>query len=188
MQSLSKLATQVLVATVLLHDYPGPSGRRLRSTQETTPWRSGSGAVTFQMHMTQVPHPRARTPHAPTSRCRFLKWTQDTFKAGGHQAELVPLLERCTRELQGAGQYKSDVRYLRLWIQYVSPCMAMFGSLKLARCQQMCSVRFWDWNTAQADCLPEPRDVFAFLKVNTLAKLLRKVSTPCGCTTICSCL
>ncbi|KAK9809232.1 hypothetical protein WJX72_011796 [[Myrmecia] bisecta] len=49
---------------------------------------------------------------------RFIKWTQETFKAGGHQAELVPLLERCTRELQGSDNYKSDVRYLRLWIQY----------------------------------------------------------------------
>ena len=28
---------------------------------------------------------------------RFIKWTQETFRAGGHQAELLPLLERCTR-------------------------------------------------------------------------------------------
>ena len=51
--------------------------------------------------------------------CRFIKWTQDTFRAGGHQAELLPLLERCTRELQDKQQYKSDIRYLRVWIQYV---------------------------------------------------------------------
>lgn len=51
--------------------------------------------------------------------CRFIKWTQDTFKSGGHRAEVLPLLERCTRELQYNAQYKDDVRYLRVWIQYV---------------------------------------------------------------------
>ena len=56
------------------------------------------------------------------AKCRFIKWTQDTFKTGGHQAELLPLLERCTRELQDRLQYKSDIRYLRVWIQYVSYC------------------------------------------------------------------
>jgi len=52
--------------------------------------------------------------------CRYLKWTQSTFKAGGHKAEMLPLLERCTRQLQQQERYKKDSRYLRLWIQYVS--------------------------------------------------------------------
>ena len=51
---------------------------------------------------------------------RFIKQTQDTFKSGGQKAELLPLLERCTRELQSDGRYKKDIRYLRVWIQYVS--------------------------------------------------------------------
>jgi hypothetical protein len=53
---------------------------------------------------------------------RFIRWTQDTFSAGGHKAELLPLLERCTRELQAAegGRYRTDIRYLRVWVQYVS--------------------------------------------------------------------
>lgn len=45
-----------------------------------------------------VPHLRS-TPAAHAA-CRFIKWTQETFSAGGHKAELLPLLERCTRELQ----------------------------------------------------------------------------------------
>lgn len=52
---------------------------------------------------------------------RFVKWVQQTFTAGGHQSELVPLLERCTRELQGREEYREDVRYLRVWLQYVRP-------------------------------------------------------------------
>jgi hypothetical protein len=51
---------------------------------------------------------------------RFIKWTQETFQSGGHKGELLPLLERCTRELQTYPAYKNDVRYLRTWIQYVS--------------------------------------------------------------------
>lgn len=39
--------------------------------------------------------------------------------AGGHRAELLPLLERCTREMQALPQYRADIRYLRVWIQYV---------------------------------------------------------------------
>lgn len=51
---------------------------------------------------------------------RLIKWTQEAFSAGGHKAELLPLLERCTRELQGVEAYRTDVRYLRVWVQYVS--------------------------------------------------------------------
>ena len=51
---------------------------------------------------------------------RLIKWTQNTFKSGGHEAELLQLLERCTRELQDKDNYKDDIRYLRIWIQYVS--------------------------------------------------------------------
>ena len=60
------------------------------------------------------------TPECCGFSCRLIKWTQDTFKAGGHQAELLPILERCTRELQGIDKYRTDLRYLRVWIQYVS--------------------------------------------------------------------
>jgi len=52
---------------------------------------------------------------------------------------LLPLLERCTRELQGEHRYKTDIRYLRLWIKY-------------------------------ADCLPDPGDVFSFLRQNEIGQ------------------
>jgi hypothetical protein len=37
----------------------------------------------------------------------------------GNKSLLVPLLERCTRELQATGRYRDDIRYLRIWIEYV---------------------------------------------------------------------
>ena len=68
-----------------------------------------------------MPHPHAASGSQGGWYTRFIKWTQDTFKSGGHQAELIPLLERCTRELQDLPRYKDDARYLRVWVQYVRP-------------------------------------------------------------------
>ena len=58
---------------------------------------------------------------------RLIKWVQAAYPAGGHQAQLRPLLERCTRELLQHEHYKQDLRYLRVWLQYVG-----------ARCWQPC--------------------------------------------------
>ena len=55
------------------------------------------------------------------SLCRFIKWSQSTANTNSRRTELLPLLERCTRELQASERYRGDVRYLRVWIQYVRP-------------------------------------------------------------------
>lgn len=49
----------------------------------------------------------------------YIRWTKDTFVSGGQKSELVPLLEKCTRAFHDSEQYRNDVRYLRVWIQYV---------------------------------------------------------------------
>ena len=51
-------------------------------------------------------------------RHRLIRWVNETYKSGSH-GQLMPLLERCTRELKAFERYRSDVRYLRIWIQYV---------------------------------------------------------------------
>ena len=71
--------------------------------------------------------------------CRYIKWTQETFPAGGHKAELLPILEMCTRQFQDNPEYKNDIRYLRVWIQY-------------------------------ADCVPDPSDIFVFLKQKNIGQ------------------
>lgn len=48
----------------------------------------------------------------------YIKWTKDTFVSGGQKSEMLPLLEKCTREFHKDERYKDDVRYLRVWIQY----------------------------------------------------------------------
>jgi Mad3/BUB1 homology region 1 len=55
----------------------------------------------------------------PNSTCRYIKWVQQAYRSGGEKAQLLPLLERCTRELEAFPRYRSDHRYLRLWIRYV---------------------------------------------------------------------
>lgn len=54
-----------------------------------------------------------------TCRRRFIDWTRETYTAGGHKAELIPLLERCTSTLQSDERYRNDPRFLRIWILYV---------------------------------------------------------------------
>ena len=51
--------------------------------------------------------------------CRFIKWSQGAANYKSRRTELLPLLERCTRQLQANARYRDDVRYLRVWIQYV---------------------------------------------------------------------
>lgn len=51
----------------------------------------------------------------------YIKWTLDNFPQGETKTSgLVTLLERCTREFVRNPLYKDDVRYLRIWMQYVN--------------------------------------------------------------------
>ena len=55
--------------------------------------------------------------------CALIKWTEQTYATGnGRDKELLPLLERCARELQEVEAYKEDPRYLRVWIKYADCC------------------------------------------------------------------
>jgi hypothetical protein len=50
---------------------------------------------------------------------RYLAWTQAHYPSGGPGSQLLATLESCTRELLSVARYKNDVRYLRVWVQYV---------------------------------------------------------------------
>ena len=73
----------------------------------------------------------------------FIKWAEQTFHAGGRESEILPLLERCTRELRTDEtkfeKYKDDARYLRVWVKY-------------------------------ADVCKEPGDIFSFLETNSIGQ------------------
>ena len=55
--------------------------------------------------------------------CALIKWTEQMYATGnGRERELMPVLERCARELQEEERYKEDARYLRVWIKYADCC------------------------------------------------------------------
>lgn len=51
--------------------------------------------------------------------CRYYKWLQAEFPAGGPESKITQVLERATRELKRHERYRHDLRYVRLWIAYV---------------------------------------------------------------------
>ena len=61
----------------------------------------------------------AKKSDVPIQLARLVKWTQENM-VGGSKVELQKTLELCTQELLKLNRYASDVRFLRLWVQYVS--------------------------------------------------------------------
>lgn len=50
---------------------------------------------------------------------RYIKWTDETFPQGqSTESGIARLLERCTDQFKNDKQYKSDPRYLRVWLAY----------------------------------------------------------------------
>jgi checkpoint serine/threonine-protein kinase len=50
---------------------------------------------------------------------RYIKWTDETFPSGqSTESGIARLLERCTTQFKNDKQYKSDPRYLRVWLAY----------------------------------------------------------------------
>jgi checkpoint serine/threonine-protein kinase len=50
---------------------------------------------------------------------RYIKWTDETFPQGqSTESGIARLLERCTEQFKNDKQYKSDPRYLRVWLAY----------------------------------------------------------------------
>ena len=47
----------------------------------------------------------------------MIKWTEQTFPTEQNE-ELLPILEKCTVELQEDTKYQKDLRYLRVWMKY----------------------------------------------------------------------
>eukprot|EP00878_Enallax_costatus_P036724 GHUV01041270.1.p1 GENE.GHUV01041270.1~~GHUV01041270.1.p1 ORF type:complete len:184 (+),score=37.66 GHUV01041270.1:446-997(+) len=56
----------------------------------------------------------------PAGSCRYIKWTQEQFAAQGSKSELQQVLELATKTLSSTKRHNNDVRFLRIWVQYVS--------------------------------------------------------------------
>lgn len=50
----------------------------------------------------------------------YFKWTRNTFVSNSERA--LKLLERCTCDLKDEEVLKNDLRFVKMWIEYVSVC------------------------------------------------------------------
>lgn len=52
---------------------------------------------------------------------RYVKWTLNAYPSAQAtpQSQLLPLLERATKEFLSSTHYKNDPRYLKLWLHYI---------------------------------------------------------------------
>jgi len=48
-----------------------------------------------------------------------MKWVQEAFPPGGDSSGLVVIYEQCVRAFWHSEQYKEDLRYLKVWLEYV---------------------------------------------------------------------
>jgi len=48
-----------------------------------------------------------------------MKWVQEAFPPGGDSSGLVVIYEQCVRAFWHSERYKEDLRYLKVWLEYV---------------------------------------------------------------------
>lgn len=57
-----------------------------------------------------------------------IKWVQESFPPGGDCSGLIVIYEQCVRTFWNDNRYKDDLRYLKVWLEYVSDffyCISM---------------------------------------------------------------
>ncbi|KAJ0087183.1 hypothetical protein Patl1_09319 [Pistacia atlantica] len=59
-------------------------------------------------------------PLHPWLQC--IKWVQEAFPAGGDSSGLLVIYEQCVRRFWHSERYKDDLRYLKVWLEYVGFC------------------------------------------------------------------
>ncbi len=53
-------------------------------------------------------------------KCRYIKWIKQTYPQGGKESNLSVLLDRAVTRFTADKKYHNDVRYIELWIEFVS--------------------------------------------------------------------
>ncbi|KAJ1394961.1 Mad3/Bub1-like proteiny region 1 [Sesbania bispinosa] len=63
---------------------------------------------------------KGEDPLLPWLQC--IKWVQEAFPPGGDSSGLVVIYEQCVRAFWHSEQYKDDLRYLKVWLEYADNC------------------------------------------------------------------
>lgn len=54
--------------------------------------------------------------------CEYISWVEQSFPKHGPEGNLSVLLTKCFQAFKDEEKYKNDIRFVRLWIKYVSGC------------------------------------------------------------------
>lgn len=65
--------------------------------------------------------------------CEYISWMEQSYPKHGPEANLEKLLMSCFQALKDNERYKNDVRFVRLWIKYVS-CLRGTSKLLVNAC------------------------------------------------------
>lgn len=57
---------------------------------------------------------------------RCIKWVQEAFPPGGECSGLLVIYEQCVRKFWHSERYKDDLRYLKVWLEYVMFSLSQF--------------------------------------------------------------
>lgn len=50
---------------------------------------------------------------------QYIRWVRESFPTGNNNSELVKLLERTTHDFRDDDYYKNEVRYFKVWLEYI---------------------------------------------------------------------
>lgn len=101
---------------------------------------------------------------------RCIKWVQEAFPSGGDTSGLILIYEQCVRSFWHSDRYKDDLRYLKVWLEYVSLAFLLikfFGLLRLMFCG---ALFFFIQTGRQAENCMDAEIVYSFLDTNEIGK------------------
>ncbi|KAL4573727.1 hypothetical protein LXL04_020543 [Taraxacum kok-saghyz] len=79
-----------------------------------------------------------------------IKWVQDAFPPGGDCSGLVVILEQCVRTFWHEEQYKNDICYLKVWLEYAGFCdvaEVVYGFLNTNKIGEMHAIFYISYAT-----------------------------------------
>ena len=97
---------------------------------------------------------------------RCIKWVQEAFPPGGDCSGLVVIYEQCVRAFWHDTRYKDDLRYLKVWLEYV--WSQLIGALTM-HANLYCSCVVFKMALQAENCV-DSEVIFSFLDANEIGQ------------------
>nr|XP_034905419.1 mitotic spindle checkpoint protein BUBR1-like isoform X1 [Populus alba]XP_034905420.1 mitotic spindle checkpoint protein BUBR1-like isoform X1 [Populus alba]XP_034905421.1 mitotic spindle checkpoint protein BUBR1-like isoform X1 [Populus alba]XP_034905422.1 mitotic spindle checkpoint protein BUBR1-like isoform X1 [Populus alba]XP_034905423.1 mitotic spindle checkpoint protein BUBR1-like isoform X1 [Populus alba] len=112
-------------------------------------------------------------PLLPWIEC--IKWVQEAFPQGGDSSGLVLVYEQCVRAFWHSDRYKDDLRYLKVWLEYVGSYFSFSILFTIYLCFQIFWRLFVVMKTVlrffcQAENCVDAEVIYSFLDANEIGK------------------